>query len=93
MSLQQLERETTIIYNDAERTATVYTCNSFLQQKLKKIALQFPTQFKLLDETAYAVIYEVPKNCILIRSPYKDEYREKARLRAYEQKLGHKKNS
>lgn len=93
MSLQRLEKETIILYNDAEKIASIYTCNNTLQQKLKKIAVKFPKLFKLIDETAYAVTYEIPKDCIVIRQPYNEEYRQKARQRAYKQKLGYKKDT
>lgn len=85
MELSKLEQETIVLFNEAEATASVYTHNKKLREKLERMALKFPDKVALeRPEQAGAVSYLVPKNCVSIREPYSDERREAARQRAIE---------
>lgn len=78
MKLSRIEQETVILYNEAEPNAEVYTHNSKLLDKLKRLADKYPEQIvKKNDQT-----YIVPKNCVLVREPYSEQRRQAARERA-----------
>ena len=80
--LTKYEKETIILFNEAENTANIYTYNKALQNRLAKFSKANPNCARLV--TAYpcgAVSYEVDKKRLSIRltSPYSDERRAKAR--------------
>lgn len=78
MSLSKLERETIILYNEAEPTANIYTHNRRLINKLRRMAKAFPDAvYPDRPEHPGAVSYVVPKSCVIIRNPY-DNRRRKA---------------
>ena len=79
--LTKYEKETIILFNEAEPTANIYTCNKALQNRLAKFSRENPKCARLI--TAYpcgAVTYEVDKKRLSIRftSPYSEERRRKA---------------
>lgn len=78
MKLSRYEQETIINYNEGEATASVYTHNASLTQKLTRLAEKYPHQIILEDEHSFTV----PKSCVLVREPYSDERRAAARERA-----------
>ena len=83
MELSRLEQETIVLFNEAEDTASVYTYNKKLREKLERMALKFPDKVALeRPERAGAVSYLVPKSCVSIREPYSDERRAADRERA-----------
>lgn len=83
MELSKLEQETIVLFNEAEATASVYTHNKKLREKLERMALKFPGKVALeRPEQAGAVSYLVPKSCVSIREPYSDERRAADRERA-----------
>lgn len=47
LRLTGFERETIILYNDADKTGTVYTCNTAMIRKMDKLTEQFPDTFRL----------------------------------------------
>ena len=80
--LTKYEKETIILFNEAEPTANIYTYNKALQNRLAKFGKENPNCAKLI--TTYpcgAVSYKVDKKRLSIRftSPYSDERRAKAR--------------
>ena len=80
--LTKYEKETIILFNEAEPTANIYTYNKALQNRLAKFSRQNPKCARLV--TAYpcgAVTYEVDKKRLSVRftSPYSEERRAKAR--------------
>ena len=88
--LTKYEKETIILFNEAEPTANIYTYNKALQNRLAKFSRQNPKCARLV--TAYpcgAVSYEVDKKRLSIRftSPYSEERRAKARNYAQERNL------
>ena len=76
MSLSKLERETTILFNEEESTAIVYTHNQKLTAKLRRMAEMFPEKvYPERREHPGAVSYIVPKGCISVREPYSEARR------------------
>ena len=80
--LTKYEKETIILFNEAEPTANIYTYNKALPNRLAKFSRQNPKCARIV--TAYpcgAVTYEVDKKRLSIRftSPYSEERRAKAR--------------
>ena len=49
---RRTERETVILYNEAEETATVCTFNRKLKKKLAKLAARFPDLVRLKEVSA-----------------------------------------
>ena len=74
--LTKLERETLILYNEEEATASVYTHNAKLIAKLRRMTEKFPDQvYPERREHPGAVSYIVPKSCIGVREPYSEQRR------------------
>ena len=77
MKLTPAERETIILFDDADSTANVYTHDHKLIDKLKRLHEKYPDQiFPDRKTRAGAVSYTVPKCCVSIRSPYSEERRK-----------------
>ena len=77
MKLTPYERETIILYNEAENTASVYTHDHRLIEKLKRLHEKYPDQIYPEKKMRHgAVSYIVPKRCVGIRSPYSEERRK-----------------
>ncbi len=66
--LTNYERETIISYNEAEKTANVYTHNKSLRRKLEKLAAERPEECWLEKVSRFgeAVDYTVPKAWVKI---------------------------
>ena len=78
MKLTSQEKETILLYNQAEPTADVYTYDRRLLRKLERLSVQNPDQIIKIDDHNYLV----PKRCVTVRAPYSEERREAARQRA-----------
>ena len=78
MKLTRYEQETIILYNQADRTANIYTHDPKLLEKLASLAGKYPEQVMPDGPNRYLV----PKSCVLIREPYSEERRAAARERA-----------
>lgn len=64
------ERETIITYNDAEKTANVYTMNRKLSRKLLAMAQEYLSLVKFVRKYPdSAVEYELPKKSITVSKP------------------------
>lgn len=91
MSISKVEQETIILFNEAEKIASVYTYNGKLKRKLGDMAEKFPDQVKLTKEEPYGgVTYEIPKTLISIRQPTSDKVKQAARERAIKSNFGQK---
>ncbi|MCD8377858.1 MAG: hypothetical protein LUB59_03625 [Candidatus Gastranaerophilales bacterium] len=67
-SLSKVEQETIICYNEAEKTASVYTHNGPLRKKLERLAQERPDECRL-ERTSHegqAVDYIVPKKWVKV---------------------------
>ena len=88
MKPKKYEQETIICYNEEETTASVYTHNKRLIQKLKRLSGKYPDKVKSeRRELRGAVSYLVPKRCVSVREPYSDRRREADSLRAKTAKI------
>jgi hypothetical protein len=65
------ESETTMTFNDEEKTATVYTCNKKYLKKLTEYAEKYPDLYVLEKEDDYSKTFTIPKRYISIRQPKK----------------------
>ena len=66
MKLSLAERETILLYNQAEPMAEVYTHDPRLMEKLELLAKKHPDQITRKD----AHNFTVPKRCVSVRGPY-----------------------
>ena len=83
MKLSKYEQETIILYNEEEATASVYTHNPKLMEKLERLSKKYPDKiYPERKEHPGAVSYIVPKSCVSVREPYSDERRKAASERA-----------
>ena len=73
MKLSLVERETILLYNQAEPMAEIYTHDPRLMEKL-----DLPDQITRKD----AHNFTVPKRCVSVREPYSAERRKAASERA-----------
>ena len=78
MKLSKYEQETIILYNQAEPTASVYTHDPKLLEKLARLSENYPQQIQPDGPNRYIV----PKGCVLVREPYSEERRRAASERA-----------
>lgn len=74
MKLSLVERETILLYNQAEPMAEVYTHDPRLMEKLELLAKKHPDQITRKD----AHNFTVPKRCVSVREPYSAERRKAA---------------
>ena len=83
MKLSKFEEETVVLYNEAQSTASVYTHDPKLKEKLKRLSEKYPEQiiFEKFNSGG-GVTYTVPKKCVLIKEPYSEERRKAASERA-----------
>jgi len=65
------EQETTVIFNNEEDHADIFTMNKSWIRKLDKLCQQYPEQFQrvVMDDIHGSKTYQVPKNLITIRPP------------------------
>ena len=72
------EQETIISWDNELDTASVYTYDQRIANKLKTLSERYPEHFVLLEKGPQrCVTYRVPKRCISIRPPYSDMRRKK----------------
>lgn len=83
MKLTPAERETIILFSDADKTASVYTHDVKLIKKLRRLSEKYPDKiYPERKERHGAVSYIVPKRCVSVREPFSDERRIAASQRA-----------
>ena len=72
------EQETVILWDNELDTASVYTHDQRLINKLKALSDKYPDQYRLeRREPQRAVTYTVPKKSIGIRPPYGESRRQR----------------
>ena len=78
MHLTNYERETIITYNEADKTAQVYTCSRPLIRKLDELRAD-SGDISMVREDDYSKTYELPKKWVRVQRPPKltDEQRKK----------------
>lgn len=83
MKPTKLEQETIILFNEAEKEASIYTYNGKLKRRLEELSREFPEQVWLKnDDGAGAQTYIIPKNLVSVRRPVSEERRAAQRERA-----------
>ena len=72
------EQETVILWDNELKTASVYTHDRRLINKLKALSEKYPEQYRLVRRGPQcAVTYTVPKKSIGIRPPYGESRRQR----------------
>lgn len=89
MKLTKYEKETIILFNEAEDEASIYTFNAGLKRRLAEFSRKYPALCRLVRSTADgSVTYVMDKSRLSIRfvPPYSEE--RKAAARAYAKEHG-----
>jgi hypothetical protein len=73
MNTPELEQETIININEVEKTATIYSNNRRLINKLLRSCKKYPEYFKLESEDGANMTFVVPKKHISIKMPRERE--------------------
>lgn len=84
MALTKIEKETIILFNEADESVEIYTHNQKLKNKLKNAAVKNPETFLQTDSDQYGgIAYTFPKKLltIVLREPMTDEQHEQRRER------------
>lgn len=86
MELSKYEKETIIVFNEAEKTASVNTYNQSLIRQLREYNKKSPTNYVINKDGEQYIECTVPKSMIKIKYPrnFSDEQRAKMseRMRA-----------
>ncbi|MCK9479029.1 MAG: hypothetical protein M0R40_05955 [Firmicutes bacterium] len=91
MRLSKAERETIISFTEADSNATIYTLNTKLKNKLKRLSLLNPKLIQVIQkDNIGSVTYSIPKNLVSVRAPVSDEQKKLAKLNAIKHGLGRK---
>ena len=70
MKLSNMERETILLFNEAEPTASVYTFNPALQKQLAALCRTHPNQVSMTYKGSQGAIdFQIPKKWIRIVPP------------------------
>lgn len=70
MKLSNIERETVLNFNEAERTASVYTHNPALKKQLLQLCRTHPEQVRLTADNGWGgLTFELPKKWLRIVPP------------------------
>ena len=88
MKYDKRERETVILYNEAEDNASICTFNYKLRKKLEKMSVSYPDKVRLKEIAAHGncVTYILPKTCIKVYPPYADNNTMSERAKSAEEK-------
>ena len=70
MKLSNIEKETVINFNEAERTASVYTHNAALKRQLLELCRTHPEQVRQTAANAWGgLTFELPKKWLRVTPP------------------------
>ena len=68
--LSNYEKESVILFNEAEKTADIYTHNPALKKQLVELAVKYPEQVKQETENRYGgQMFVIPKKWIRVKPP------------------------
>ena len=89
--LTKIERETIISFNEAETTASVYTCSMQEKNKLKELSLK-SSDIHLIKDDEYSQTYIIPKKVVGYFLPRKlsEEEKKKRAIRLRQNVERHK---
>ena len=80
--LSKYEKQTLVLFNEGEDTASIYTCNAGLKKQLAAFSKNYPDLCRLeRTHTQSGVSYILDKSRLSVRlqPPYSEERRKKAR--------------
>ena len=69
MKLSKQEKETIILWNEAESTAEIYTYNPALQVQLTKLCAKYPEVRMTAENGCGGLTFELPKRWLRIVPP------------------------
>ena len=70
MKLTNVEKETVINFNEAERTASVYTHNETLKRQLLELCRTYPEQVRQTAANGWGgLTFELPKRWLRVTPP------------------------
>ena len=70
MRLSNMEKETIINYNQAERTANIYTHNPALKAQLQELCWMYPDQVRQTAAHDWGgLTFELPKKWLRVKPP------------------------
>ena len=80
MKITKIEKETIILFNEAEEKASIYTFNTGLKKRLAAFSKKYPHLCNLEKEEQGGATYLIDKTRVSIRlvPPYSHERRQKA---------------
>ena len=72
MKLSNIEKETVINFNEAERTASVYTHNAALKRQFLELCQTHPEQVRQTADNGWGgLTFELPKKWLKVSPPRK----------------------
>ena len=70
MGLSNYEKESVILFNEAEKTADIFTHNPALKKQLSELCVSHPDQVKQEPENKYGgQMFVIPKKWIRVKPP------------------------
>lgn len=72
MNLTKYERETVIVFNEAEPNAELYTCSSVTMRKMDALVAA-DDRFSVIKQDEVSKTYKFPKKYFKVRKPSKSE--------------------
>lgn len=70
MGLSNYEKESILLFNESEGTASFYTYNLVWQKRLKELCRQYPGQVRLTDDNGIGgLTFELPKKWLKVSPP------------------------
>jgi hypothetical protein len=70
MKRSNYEKESLFLYNEEEKTATIYTCSLSLQRKLSELCISYPGQItQTADDGCGGLTYKLPKKWLKVIPP------------------------
>ena len=81
MKLKKCEKETIILFNEAEDSASIYTFNAGLRKRLAAFAKKYPSLCRLeqaFDQGGVTYVVDKARLSIRLQPPYSEERRQKA---------------
>lgn len=77
----RIERETTIIMNEEEKTAYVWTCSPTMMRKLDRKVSEYPDSYQCVkvENDGFAKRYRIAKRLIRFGKPASEAQKERGR--------------
>jgi hypothetical protein len=85
--LSALERETIILFNEAEATAEIEAHNPAVKKRLAAILREHPEEISLVRRDEYADYYAFPKRWVKIVPPRKATEKQREHLKRARTKI------